>query len=168
MTLSPQRIIQDSPPRPLPVEPNGIPEELRIRPQWVNWKYARKDEKWTKHPYDPVTRRMASSTDLMTWRPFEEVFRAYEAGNYGGVGFVFCSGDPYTGVDLDGCRDSQTGEIEPWASQIIEGLDSYAELSPSGAGVHVIVKGKAPTPVKRSRVEIYSIERFFTFTGHPA
>lgn len=168
MTLAPQSIIQDRPPEPLTVSSDGIPGELKARPQWVAWKYARSGEKWTKHPYDPRNERKASSTDLLTWSPFEEVFGAYESGEYSGVGFVFSSGDPYAGVDLDGCREPETSEIEPWAAKIIESLDSYAELSPSGRGVHVIVKGKVPTPIKRPRVEIYGIERFFTFTGQPA
>jgi putative DNA primase/helicase len=78
---------------------------------------------------------------------------------------VFSSGDPFCGVDLDGCRDPETGEMEHWAKEIVEALSSYAEVSPSGRGVHIIAKGKAPTPFKRDRIEMYSIERFFTVTG---
>ena len=148
--------------------PGGIPDELKVCPQCVNWKYARAGAKWTKHPYDPRSGRKASSTNLLTWSPFDEVLRAYEVGDYDGVGFVFCTGDPYAGVDLDGCRDPETGEIEPWASEIIGCLDSYTEVSPSGKGVHVIVRGKLPTPVKRRRVEMYAAERYFTFTGQAA
>jgi putative DNA primase/helicase len=166
MLTPPQSSIQDSPPRPLPVEPDGIPEKLKRRPQWLNWKYAWDGKKWTKHPYNPRTGRKASSTDLLTWSTFEEVLEAYEAGKYDGIGFVFCSGDPYAGVDLDGCRDPETGEIERWAAEIIEGLDSYTELSPSDEGVHIIVKGKVPAPLKRGHIEMYSIERYFTVTGH--
>jgi len=160
--------IQDSLPEPLAVCPGGVPDELEACPQWVNWKYARAGEKWTKHPYDPRSGRKASSTNLRTWSTFDEVLRAYEVGDYAGVGFVFCSGDPYAGVDLDGCRDPETGEIEPWASEIIGRLDSYTEVSPSGRGVHVIVRGKLPTPVKRERVEMYATERYFTITGQTA
>ncbi len=150
------------------VLPDGIPDELKVRPQWVNWKYARAGEKWTKHPYHPGTGLKASTTDLLTWSPFEDVLRAYESGDYDGVGFVFCSGDPYAGVDLDGCRDPETGEIERWAAEIVRRLDSYTELSPSGKGLHVILKGKAPAPLKRDRIEVYSVERFFTVTGETA
>lgn len=163
--IAPEVSIQDSPLKALPVEPDGIPEELKRRPQWVNWKYARDGKKWTKHPYNPRTERKASSTDLLTWSTFAETLEAYEAGTYSGVGFMFCSGDPYVGVDLDSCIDPETGEIAPWATQIVEGLDSYTELSPSGVGIHVIVKGKAPSPLKRDRIEMYSIERYFTITG---
>jgi putative DNA primase/helicase len=82
------------------------------------------------------------------------------------VGFVFCSGDPYVGIDLDDCVDPETGQIELWALQIIEELDSYTEFSPSGKGVHIIVKGKIPSAVKRDEIEMYDCKRFFTITGH--
>lgn len=163
--IAPEVSIQDNPPKALPVQPDGIPEELKLRPQWVNWKYAWDGKKWTKHPHNPRKRRKASSTDLLTWSTFPEVLEAYKAEKYNGIGFMFCSGDPYVGVDLDACVDPDTGQISPWATQIVEGLDSYAELSPSGEGIHIIVKGKVPSPVKRTRIEIYSIERYFTMTG---
>ncbi len=156
-------------PQALDVQPDGIPGELRVRPQWVCWRYAMDDKgKWTKHPYNPRTGKMASHSDLLTWSGFDEVFKAYKAGNYDGVGFVFCSGDHYSGVDLDVCRDPETGEVEPWAAKIVSDLDGYTELSPSGTGLHIIVKGKVPASLKRGSIEMYSIERFFTMTGHAA
>jgi putative DNA primase/helicase len=149
------------------VLPDGIPQELKARPQWVNWKYAWDGKKWTKHPYNPRTSRKASSTELLTWSSFEEVLEAYEAGEYHGVGIVLCSGDPYTGIDLDGCRDSKSGEIEPWAAEIIRAFDTYTELSPSGEGIHIIAKGSLPgRGGKRKYIEMYDMKRFFTVTGH--
>lgn len=160
------QLYTDSPPQPLPVDPDGILEEFKLRPQWVNWRYAWDGKKWTKHPHNPRTGRKASSTDLLTWSSFEDVLAAYETGEYDGVGFVFCSADPYVGVDLDGCVDSETGKVGPWAVQIIEGLNSYTELSPSGHGVHIIANGKIPHGGRRGPVEMYSQDRFFTFSGH--
>jgi putative DNA primase/helicase len=155
-------------PQALEVVADAIPEEMRMRTQWVCWRYAL-DEKgmWTKHPYNPRSGRRASHSDLLTWNAFEEVLEAYEAGRYDGVGFVFCSGDPYTGIDLDGCRDPESGEIEPWAAQIVQTFDTYTELSPSGEGIHVIVMGSLPgRGGKRKHIEMYDMRRFFTFTGH--
>ena len=157
--------VQHSPPEPLPVVSDGIPDELKVRPQWANWTYARAGEKWTKHPYNPRTGRKATSTNLTTWSTFEDVFRAYDAGGYGGVGFVFCSADPYVGVDLDRCVNPETGEVETWAVQVIEGLDSYTEISPSGTGVHIIARGKIPNSGRRGPLEMYHQDRFFCVTG---
>lgn len=146
----------------LSVKIYSTPEGLKARPQWVVWRAV--GEKPDKVPYSARTGRMASSTDLLTWSTFEEALEAYKLHDYDGVGFVFCSGDPYVGVDLDGCRDRETGEIAPWADEVIRMLGGYAEVSPSGTGVHVIVRGKAPNR-RRGSVEVYSTERFFTVTG---
>ena len=148
----------------LPVLLENIPDELKVRPQWVVWKAV--GEKPDKVPYSARTKRKASSTDLLTWSTFEDVLEAYEAGGYAGIGFVFSSGDPYAGVDLDRCRDPETGEIKRWAAEVVNGLDSYTELSPSGKGLHIIVEGKISKSLKRDQIEMYCTERFFTMTGH--
>lgn len=151
----------------LTVRSDCIPEELRARHQWVAWRLEERKGEVTKVPYTPRTGCRASSTDLMTWSTFEKVLEAYESGKrYDGIGFVFCSGDPYVGVDLDGCVGPETGEIAPWAVRIIDALDSYAELSPSGRGVHIIARGKIPAGGRRGPVEVYRQDRFFTVTGH--
>src|SRR5215208_4401731 len=122
----------------------NIPESLTERPQWVCWRYEVRDDKPTKVPYTPGTLRRASSTDLMTWRTFTEALEAYESSEppYDGIGYVFCSADPFVGIDLDDCRDQETGEIAPWAQKIIDRVqEGYVEISPSGTGVHIIVEG---------------------------
>ena len=43
-------------------------------------------------------------------------------------GFVFTASDPYAGIDLDDCRDPETGEIASWAQQIVDALESYTEV----------------------------------------
>jgi putative DNA primase/helicase len=141
-----------------------LPEELRQRRQWVVWKLEERDGKPTKVPYIAGGSGKASSTDSLTWRSFEEAVQALETGRYNGIGFVFSSGDPFAGVDLDDCRNPETGELEEWAAKIVEAFGSYAEVSQSGTGVHIIVMGKAPNK-KRGRVEAYSSERYFTMTG---
>ncbi len=142
----------------------NIPEEMRQYRNWVVWKLEERDGDLTKMPYIAGGVGRASSTDSLTWRPFEEAVQALETGRYSGVGFVFSSGDPYAGVDLDKCRDPETGEIEEWAKKIVEEFGGYAEVSQSGEGVHIIVRGKAPNR-KRGKVEAYSTERYFAMTG---
>ena len=83
-----------------------------------------------------------------------------------GIGFVFTADDPFVGVDLDHCRDPETGEVEPWAQEIVDELDSYTEVSPSKTGLHSIVNGKLPPGGRRKgRVEMYEAGRYFTVTG---
>ena len=148
--------------RLLSVKVESIPEELRVRPQWVVWKAV--GDKPDKVPYSARTGRKASSTDLLTWSTFEEALEAYENGEYAGLGFVFSSADPYTGIDLDNCVD-ENGEIAGWALEIVRYFDSYTELSATGSGLHIIVRGEVPNR-RKGDVEVYSSKRFFTVTGH--
>jgi putative DNA primase/helicase len=157
----------------------NIPGQLTERPQWVCWRLEMRGDKPTKVPYTPGTERRASSTDLMTWRTFEDALAAYEAGEppYDGIGFMFCSADPFVGIDLDDCRNPETGEIAAWAQKIISRVqEGYIEISPSGTGVHIIVEGSVRDGGRSRRkvrvgdevvgeIEMYSRERFFTITG---
>jgi hypothetical protein len=162
-----------------PPQWDNLPAACRILPNWVLWKkvWKEKDQRWTKIPYDQYN-RPASSTASHTWCHLEEAKKALEGGIGQGVGFVFTRKAGITGVDLDHCRDPSTGEIDTWAQAIIAQLGSYAEISPSGAGVHILVKGSLPEGVDGKKkllkgdgyrpdaaVEIYSAGRYFTCTG---
>ncbi len=147
----------------------NIPEQLTKRPQWVCWRMEERAGKLTKVPYTPGTLRRASATELMTWGTFREALEAYRRSEppYDGIGFVFCSADPFAGIDLDDCRNPETGEIESWAQKIIDRVqEGYIEVSPSGTGIHIIVVGKVRGGgVKRGSVEMYGQDRFFTISG---
>ena len=147
----------------LPLKPEKIPDELKLRPQWVNWRLEKRGGDLTKVPYTPSTGHRASSTDLMTWGTFEKAIEVLD--RYDGVGFVFSSADPYTGIDLDDCVEQETGEIRPWALEIVRYFDSYTELSATASGLHIIVKGEM-TNRRKGEIEVYSSKRFFTMTGH--
>jgi putative DNA primase/helicase len=144
----------------------NIPEELTERPQWVLWRYEERAGKFTKIPYTDRGQR-ASSTDLMTWTTCAEAHAAYERGDYDGIGFVFSSGDPFCSADLDHCRDPETGDIEPWAKEILERVPKgYVEASPSGTGVHIITRGSVRGGgMRKGSVEMYSRGRYFSVTG---
>ncbi len=152
-----------------PIRFENIPPELTERPQWVNWRLEERKGKMTKVPYVAGTLRRASATDLLTWRTFSEALAAYEAQEppYDGIGFCFCSADPFAAVDLDHCRDPETGVVEEWAQRIInDASEGYVEVSPSGTGVHIIVEGRVRGGgIRRGNVEMYSRDRFFTITG---
>jgi putative DNA primase/helicase len=150
--------------RILPVRTENIPEELKARPQWVVWQAV--GEKPDKVPYSVKTGRKASTTDLMTWSTSEEALQAYKDGEYAGLGFVFSSGDPYTGIDLDGCVDPATGKVAGWAMEIVRYFESYTALSATGTGIQIFVEGLQVPNRRLDGVEVYSSKRFFTVTGH--
>lgn len=157
----------------VPLDSAAIPATLRERPQWVVWRYETRGGKPTKVPVDPRTGKRASSTSPSTWVTFDEAVAASRARDrYAGVGFVFSADDPFAGVDLDGCIDDR-GKIVASAQEIIELLNSYTEISPSGRGVKVFILGRKPDGAScKSKsikgfkeTEVYDKGRFFTLTG---
>ena len=114
-------------------------------------------------PCSARTGRNASCNDPTTWATFEEAIAALAEG-YDGIGFQLTP--PVVGVDLDGCRDPETGFIDDGARAIVEQLHSYTEVSPSGRGVHILVTGTLPPGRRRTKgVELYDRDRYVTVTG---
>lgn len=143
-----------------------LPSVLIEYEQWVCWQTEERDGKETKIPINPNSGRYASTTDSSTWTTFEDA-RSYavETPDVAGLGFVFTDEDPLVGVDLDNCRD-EDGNSPTWAADIIDQLNSYTEISPSGTGYHIIVMGYLPTgPNRRGDIECYQTARYFTVTG---
>lgn len=155
-----------------------IPLVLRNRPQWIVWKHTARSGKPTKVPYQ-VNGSEAKANDPSTWTSFEQAFACYERGGYEGPGFEFSEGDPFCGIDLDGCRDPKSGEFAAWAKEIIRALDTYTEVSPSGTGAKLFLGGKLPWSSgknvklseapkvcgKEPAIELYDRGRYFAVTG---
>jgi putative DNA primase/helicase len=142
-----------------------IPEELRQRPQWINWRFVERGGKLQKVPVSARTGQSLDHLDPANHRSFEDTVHFLDSEYIDGVGYVFSEEDPFLGVDLDDVLDPDTGEIQSWAANVVEKLDSYAEISPSGTGVHIIMRGKIPANRKRGPLEIYDHAHFFTITG---
>lgn len=149
---------------------NDIPAELKALPQWILWRFEERDSKKTKVPYQP-SGEMAQANNRRTWSTFATVVKFYMQGNYDGIGFVFSRQDNYIGIDIDKCVVDE--KPNAFASEIIDELDSYTEFSPSGKGIHIIIKGSLPQSVlgtgrknTKHGLEIYSYGRYFTFTGN--
>ena len=146
---------------------NSLPPDLRALPHWFTWRHEPDSAgRATKIPYVPGTNRRASSTDPQTWLSFDEAIARLN-GDAGRLGFAFTAQAGIVGIDIDGCRNASTEEVSPWALKIVAYLASYAEISPSGTGVHILVRGVLPTGARRRGcVEMYSQGRFFTMTGN--
>ncbi|MBF0474659.1 MAG: DNA primase [Deltaproteobacteria bacterium] len=147
---------------------NNIPQELKDQPYWVAWRSAdRGNGKIGKIPINPATGITAKTNDPSTWGTFDEALACCQAYGLDGIGFVFAATNTFVGIDFDDCRDPATGEIAPWALEIIKDTDSYTEISPSGEGLHIFAKGKLPGAGKnKGSIEIYDSGRFFTVTGN--
>jgi len=144
---------------------NKIPAELQALPQWVLWRYVTDSEgRKTKVPFS-VTGKAASSTDPSTWTTFQQAVNASQY--FEGIGFVLSKNDPYAIIDLDNKPEKPcTPEQAERHTKIYNAFQSYTELSTSGTGVHIVVRGALPSGVKRDNVEVYSDSRFMIFTGN--
>lgn len=164
------------------IRTNCIPDSLKSLPQWVAWRTTSRNgtDKPTKIPFSPNGDGFAKANDPATWDTFAAALAAFDRGNFDGVGFEFAETDPYCGVDLDGCRNPETGEVAAWAKEIILELSTYAEVSPSLTGVKLFAVGKLPfrggrkldmpdmprVCEKMPAVEVYDHKRYFAVTGH--
>jgi hypothetical protein len=153
---------------------DNIPGEMRRLPQWICWQLkdvtdGKGGKKQTKVPFR-TDGKPASTTNPKDWVTFDAAVRALRMSNkFSGIGFVFTRDAGLVGIDLDKCRDLETGETEAWAKAILSELNSYTELSQSGQGWHTIVKGSLPEGGNRKgRVEMYDHDRYFVMTGKRA
>lgn len=148
-----------------------VPDDLAERDQWVLWRYEERNGRSTKVPYQ-VDGRRASSTDPKTWTSFEAVTNEWRRApdRFSGAGFVFSPNDPFCGIDLDDSLDP-SGNLKSWAQGIVERFgDTYMEISPSGTGLKVFVRGSLPAnlggaKVGDGQIEIYDHARYFAVTG---
>jgi putative DNA primase/helicase len=153
-----------------------IPEALRQRPQWMGTKFKPRPGKPGKVDKPPYCVRagqpahQADKTNPDNWTTFDEAVASLGRG-MDAIGYVFTEEDPFFCVDLDDVLDPETGEIEPGAATIIHTMGSYAELSCSGKGVHIIAVGTKPEYAKCKSsalgfdLEIYEARRFVVLTG---
>lgn len=146
-----------------------IPYELKELDHWCCFKIEKVDNgRLTKRPYNPNTNEMAKSNDESTWVSFEDA--ANQSINYDGIGFFFKA--PYVGIDLDKVGNEieqylEKPDTDNIIGEFINVLETYAEISPSGTGIHLITKGELPPRGRRrGNVEIYDTGRFFTMTGN--
>ena len=172
----------------------SIPQELKNLPNWICWKAVPQPRRANrtfaqlpqepartpatkgsmddpehigKIPINPRTGGKAQSNNPDTWTDFDTALKASE--QHSGIGFMF-GNSPFFGVDIDGIEpdireflDGGNGIV----SEFIHALRSYAELSPSGKGIHIICRGELPKGARRrGNVEMYDSGRFFTVTGN--
>lgn len=154
-------------------------EELKPLAQWVNyiriWNPTKKAGRggYDKPPINPETLRDGMTNDPRSWTTYEKAAENIgktathrdtkhrdPAGNaptvrapIEGVGLIMAGG--YCGVDLDDVIDD-AGNLAPFAAAILDRLDTYAEISPSGRGLHLLLYcGDILQAAKAAEVENY-------------
>jgi len=151
-----------------------LPAELQAMPQWCVTPGTATD----KAPRT-IDGRHDSTTDPTTWTDFDTACRVAAERKWR-VGFVFTAADPFACIDLDVVNEQTQTEkgvpIDPskWTTpeeiaryvEIAEACDSYAEVSRSGFGLHILLRANIGPGCKRDGIEVYSQERFLICTGN--
>lgn len=149
-----------------------IPEELQKLQQWVCWQGIpdpSRPGKIKKIPINPRTGGNAQSNNPSTWTDYDTALAASK--QYSGLGLMFANG--YFGIDIDGVEQEikayKAGDNDNIVAEFIYTLESYAEYSQSGKGIHIICRGTLPEGGRRrGNVEMYQEGRFFIMTGNVA
>ncbi len=136
-------------------------QELQELDQWVCYKLP------SKVPVNPRTGNNAQSSNSSTWASHAEAQEAMHSYSFDGIGFAFSKDDPYVGIDID---DGVSGnQLAPDARKWTRVFDSYTEVSPSGSGIHIWIKGELTKAIVADKFvdhfEAYSNGRYFTVTG---
>lgn len=150
----------------LPLNTWDVPQALRERKRWVCWVGKPKAGGGIdKVPQSPATGWTCDALDEKNQASYGAALAAWRKYRFDGLGFALDPDEGIIGIDLDKCVDA-TGTVAPWARRIIEEIDSYTELSPSGTGIRILAFGGIPSGGrKRDNLEIYDSGRFLTITG---
>jgi primase-polymerase (primpol)-like protein len=112
---------------------------LCLMPNWLVWRWQRTAKGWTKPPFrsdDP--NRHAANNNPSTWSTRPEAVKAVLAGKANGIGFALTDTE-IGAVDLDDCRDAETGAVDAWARTMISAApNAYHEVTVSGTGLRII------------------------------
>lgn len=131
--------------------------------RWVNWSYQTVKGKITKVPN-------GDANHPETWHTYEEL------QNKKDIGLMFGLQKRLLGIDIDKCIDPIDGAIEHERKNeilaLLEKANTYCEVSPSGAGLHLFLLLSEPMDVKdtgnkQAPFELYTHSRYFTVTNNP-
>ncbi len=144
-----------------------LAKQFGTQKRWLNYNTLIFKGRINKLPFSPITRHKASVTNPEDWATYNVAIKVSEK-----VGLVFTEDQMLLGIDIDHClRD---GKIEHEEKERIERLileaDTYTEISPSNAGLHLFLALNSPLVLDANRhspFECYTSGRFFTVTNNP-
>lgn len=145
------------------VSTQRVPTELQTLQQWVCWKSVDDGE---KRAIDPTSDDMVSSLDEGT--SLNEAEHSFETSDYDGVALTLASDDEFVAVRLLDAVDgpSHSPNIDSWARDIINSIDSYAEVGPDSDDVLLLAKGETPDERFSSQKVQFTTEGVIPITGN--
>ena len=145
--------------------------ELAPRRRWACYQKILdpNTDKCSKKPISAITGRGAKSNDPRTWCTLDKALHFLSVRkDLSGLTLALTSYDNLVGIDIDHCINEK-GEISDVALEIIKSADSYTEISPSGHGIRILLRGELPKGSRKNTlngVEMYDSDRFLTITGN--
>lgn len=180
--------------RVLETDGKHVPKELRKLDLWVLWDGREKValapwQEDTMYPCewaaakDVDPRRQFEASRMVAELPVEELHRTWPFPNSDDLPeavhpAVLLRHDPtpppVAFVDFDDVRDPTTGEVPAEVADLVDAFGGYTEVSRSGTGLHVYVRGALPDGVGafaapldvRGSIEVYDHARFTGGTWH--
>lgn len=148
----------------------NLPVYLREHGLFCLWRYEDQDGRRAKVPYNP--NRPGSRGDSSNRKAFASLDKAIAAAaGFDGLGVgVF---DEIAGIDIDHCL--KNGALSPLAQNIVDRMNCYTEVSPSGEGLRLLFLApgfsynKERYYIKRGDLEVYipgNTNRILTVTGN--
>ena len=113
------------------IQTQNIPQELKEHSQWVV--YAKN----SKIPISVVSGLKADLTNSIDWVSFNEAYKYYvnNIERIGGLGFVLAN--DYIVIDF---TNNSTIEQNSIKDEFLQKVNSYAEVSQSGNGIHIFCR----------------------------
>lgn len=120
---------------------DNLPEELRTGKYFIFWKKEEIKGEIKKVPKRPSDGK--NIPDVWTYREEDcagiEITQNYNG--YDGVGYLCHPRNGLIALDLDGCLDEK-GKLSWWAEELVNKLNSYTEVTPTGNGIRIWIKGE--------------------------
>ncbi len=130
----------------------NIPAEVRTQPLWCQY-YLKPDKNPNKKPSPQPTITWSKRENF---RPLDYLIQNRASTKHDGFQRLVVLEEEYVVVDLDGCRNKDTGELTARAQEIVESLDTYTEISKTGTGLHLVARGKIAADIDAPPVEMYA------------
>ena len=145
-----------------------LPPELLVLTRYMPWRAIRRASGGIgKCPLQLRGRSLypVQASTPAAWLPLADAQHWVDTGQADGVGLCLPPG--MIGLDLDGVFAGN--DLEEWAAELVEQANTFAEKSPSGAGLHILGYHPAERLPGRltsmPRVEVLTAGRFLTVTG---
>jgi len=160
------------------VESGVIPKSMKRRHEWLTWKPTPDGRKIPRAPWEKGDDTYVSAHDPEMWTG--HLTAAKWASSLPGHSLAFDlvpeEHDPeHVLIDFDYARDAETGEIPGCVLDLVERAGSYADVSTSGTGVHILGRARLPDGVNAVddvlceehgvEIEVYDSRRFIAMTG---